>query len=382
MTNYVEKEFKEIFEKFLTDSVEHGLISHAEDFLAHVENLDDISNFYVMSDAVYAKMFELAYQSMTEVYESDKIDYAEGEDLDNIGKTRGIIRPEHIHAMVEVTFYLNADSDEEVNIDPGIIVSTEDGIEYETIEPIYFSVDKSEVTVQCKSIEPGPDYEVLENTLTQIITNLDYDLTCTNNNNSSGGAKDYNDDEYRYLLLNWFKIHLKGSKEAYENYFANADGIDGYKLIPNFDVTGHTKIIVDPGTPYQLNQIYNDLRGVVAQFSEDLYLCAPEDILIDIYAVVNVDIDQINPYSLVEKEDIKKRIVQAIKTFIDGGYTSSGDYYEGLLIGEDFIPHKLAVFLDEEVSELKNITFNYPSDYIQINDEGKGKSNIITIEMI
>ena len=75
-------------------------------------------------------------------------------------------------------------------------------------------------------------------------------------------------------------------------------------------------------------------------------------------------------------------IETAIKVFIDGGYRVNNVYYSGLKIGEDFIPHKLAVFLDEEIPELKNITFNYPTDYISINDEEKGSSNNITIEMM
>ena len=62
--------------------------------------------------------------------------------------------------------------------------------------------------------------------------------------------------------------------------------------------------------------------------------------------------------------------------------TNDNTYYPGLLLGEDFIPHKLAVFLDDEIPELKNINFNYPEDYIQILDEEIGASNTITIEMI
>ena len=59
-----------------------------------------------------------------------------------------------------------------------------------------------------------------------------------------------------------------------------------------------------------------------------------------------------------------------------------GNYYPGLLIGEDFIPHKLAVFLDDEVQELKNITFTTPEDYIKITDEEIGVSGNLTVEMI
>ena len=59
-----------------------------------------------------------------------------------------------------------------------------------------------------------------------------------------------------------------------------------------------------------------------------------------------------------------------------------GTYYPGLLLGEDFIPHKLAVFLDDEVPELKNITFTTPEDYIGILDDEIGVSGNLTIEMI
>ena len=380
--NYVEKDFDEIISSLLEDSVDKGLISHADDFLAHIDNLEDISNFYVMTESVFARMFEIVYQSMTSVYESDKIDYAEGEDLDEIGVKKGVPRPSATKSMVEATFTLSETEENDITLPSGVELSTPDGVAYVTLEEIYIPAGENESTVQCESVDTGPETRIVADTLTRIDSNLEYNFTVTNKENSSGGNTTYSDDEYRYLLVNWFKIHLKGSLEAFENYFANFDGIDGYKLMPNWGVTGYSKIIVDPGTSYQLNQIYNELQSDVAQYNEDLFLCAPEDVYIDVYASVNVDIDQINPYSVQEKEDIRNRFINAIKIFIDGGYTSDGEYYEGLLIGEDFIPHKLAVFLDDEIPELKNITFSYPEDYISITDEGKGKSNNITIEMI
>ena len=380
--NYIEKTFEEIFESMLNDSLEKGLISHAEEFPAYIQNQEDISNYYVMDKSVIAKMFATVYEDMTKIYESDKLDFAEGEDLDEIGRKRGILRPGATFAEVNVTFTLIDNINNDVTVPKGVIVSTNDGIEYITLEDIYIPSEESSATVKCKSVEPGLSSKIIEDKLVNIVSDLPYNFTCINQEPSSGGTNEYNDDEYRYFLLNWIKIHLKGSFEAFEYYFANRDGIDGYKLIPNWGVTGYSKIIVDPGDSYQLNEIYNDLQYSVAQYNEDLFLCAPDTVFIDIYAIVDVDIDQVNPYSPQEKEDIKNRIISAIKVFIDGGYTSSEEYYEGLLIGEDFIPHKLAVFLDDEIPELKNITFNYPEDYISITDEGKGKSNTISIEMI
>ena len=382
--NYAQKYYDEIFEQMLNDSLEKGLISHAEDFKAYISNKEDISNYYVMDKSVIAEMVALIYEDITRVYESHKVEYAEGSDLDDIGKIVGIERPPATSSETEVTFTLSSLSEEleDLTLPEGIIISTEDNIQYITLDTLYFTLDKLSSTVQCRSIEKGTDTKVLENKLTHIISDVDYPLTCTNSNASSGGVEEYTDDEYRYFLMNWIKILLKGSEEAYEYYFAKFEGIDGYKLVPNWDGSGTMKIILDPGTSYQLNKAYGELQSTVTQATEDIVMFAPVDKNIDIYAIVNVDIDLINPYSDIEKEEIKNRIITAIKIFIDGGYRADGKYYPGLNIGEDFIPHKLAVFVDEEIPELKNIEFNYPETYISITDEEKGKTNTINIEMI
>ena len=380
--NYEEKTYEEIFEDALQDSLERGLISHAEDFEAFIANKEDISNYYVMDKSVISVMIEKAYEYATAVYESSKVEYAESEDLEDIGDSRGIPRPPATSASCLVTFTLSETYEEDITLDEGIVISTEEGIEYITVEELYFPAGENERTIQCMSVEAGTDVKVIENTLTNIVSELEYNLTCNNPTASSGGTNAYTDDEYRYLLMNWVKIHLKGSEEAYVNFFENFDGIDGYKLVPNWDVTGTIKIIVDPGTPEQLQQIYEDVQGTVTQFSEDLTLFPPIDNPIDVYARVNVDIDIINPYSEIEKEDIKSRVTQAIKIFIDGGYLSDESYYPGLEIGEDFIPHKMAVFVDSEIPELKSISFNYPTEPVTVTDEEKGVANNIVVEMM
>lgn len=380
--NYREKDYEEIFQIMLDDSVENGLISRAEDFNSFIANKEDISNYYVMDKAVIAHMFALAYDAATKVYNSYNVELAEGEDLDKIGARNGIPRPQATQASAMVTFTIQEDVEEDITIEEGIIVCTDDGVEYITVEPLYLASDSNSVTVQCLSMDAGLEAKVTADSLINIVSNLDYSFICNNEEASSGGYEEYSDEDYRYLLENWILIHLKGSNEAYENYFANMDGIDGYKIVPNWNTTGTTKVILDPGTPYLLNQAYEELQNTVAQETEDIVMFAPIKKLIDIYATVNVDIDQINPYSDLEKENIQKRIISAIRTFIDEGYRNNGSWYNGLSIGEDFIPHKLAVFLDEEIPELKNITFNYPEDYIKILDEEQGKSNNIVIEMI
>ena len=380
--NYVEKQYEEIFEDMLKDSLEKGLISHANEFQDYIKNNQDISNYYVMDKSVIAQMFAKIYKDITKVYESAKVEYAEGSDLDSIGNIIGIKRPTATYAEVELTFTIKNTIEEDINVNKGIIVSTHDGIEYSTLEKIFIPAGETNTLVPAIAVQPGVRSKIVENAINKIVTDIPYELGVTNPANSSGGTEAYTDDEYRYLLMNWSKIHVKGSFEAYENYFANFDGIDSYKIVPNWNGTGTIKCILDPGTSYQLNKAYQELQSSIVQATEDITMFAPSSKPIDIYAVVNVDIDRVNPYSTVEKSEIQARIITAIKVFIDGGYRSNGTYYPGLILGEDFIPHKLAVFLDNEIPELKNIKFTYPSEPITILDEEIGVSNEITIEMI
>mgnify|MGYP002862108469 CR=1 FL=1 len=272
------------FEQMLNDSLERGLISHAEDFQDYITNQQDISNYYVMDKAVIAGMFETFYESLTSIYNSSKIKLAEGTDLDDIGDLVGVARPEATRASAVVTFTLLSALDVEdgdVNIDEGIIVATDSGIEYITVEPLYISNGD----------------KVIENTLTNILSSLEYDFRCTNAKGSSGGIEGYDDTRYRDLIMNHRDIKLKGSEYAYKEYFANFDGIDGYKLVPNWDGTGTMKIIVDPGTPYLLNQIYNEVQEEISQATEDITLFAPVEKNIDIY---------VNDITTKTKEEIVK----------------------------------------------------------------------------
>lgn len=381
--NYEEQDYDEIFSAVLEDSVEMGLISKADNFQSIIANRQDISNYYIMDKSAISKMFEMFYERATLIYNSNNLALATGIDLDNFGDEKGIPRPPATAASVEVTFTFNeGELTNDISLEEGIIVATEDGIQYETVEPLYISVGNESATVPCVSVETGSQVRVIENMLTTLVSNLPYRFLVTNPKPSTGGTDEYSDDEYRELLYKWREILIKGTNEAYEEYFANFDGIDGYKLIPNWNGTGTMKVILDPGTPYLLNAAYEDLQNIVSQANEDITMFAPTNKYIDIYAVVNIDIDQINPYSELEKEDIKSKIESAIKVFIDGGYRYDGTWTNGLNIGEDFIPHKLAVFLDEEIPELKSIQFKYPEDYIPIVDEEIGVSNTITIEMV
>lgn len=376
---YVQKYYEELFVNLLEEAYDNSLISHNELFVDYVKSRQDISSYYVMTLSIIAESEEDIYYDMTDVYYSAKVEYALGTDLDDIGNIVGCPRPQATSAGVELTFTISLPSSTTVNIPRDVVVSTKTGISYITVEEADIPAGETSVKVFALSIEPGWDYRVPSNSLTIIETELPdvNGLKVTNLESASGGSNAYDDEEYRALIMDWIKNNTRGSKEAYDRYFATVDGLDSYKLIPNWDVSGTLKIVLDPGYPYQLKQCYDEIMDSVCQIPDDITMFPPDKIPINIYAKCNVDIDEVNPYSATEKDSIKTRIVDAIKLYIDGDVSN----YKGLRIGEDFIPYKLGVFIHDLVPELKNIIFTYPSEPITITDEQMGVSNDINIEM-
>lgn len=388
--NYVQKFYDELFLFSLENAYDSGLISQDDNFLTYVKSKQDISNFYVMNLSVLADSHEDIHYDMNDVYLSNKVNHALGTDLDEIGRIIGCSRPQATQASVVLTFRTNSYDTVKV-IPAGITVSTNGGISYSTVKAVELPAGTTEIDIYALATEPGMDSRVLAGTLTSIDTDASEEtigvtlLSVTNKNPSSGGDDTYNDDLYRELILEWRKENIRGSKEAYTKFFANYEGVTSYKLIPNWNgVSGTLKIVVDPGDPVQLNDIYDKIRTSVTQLPEDLTLFAPEPVPIDIYAVCNVDIDVINPYSSIEKESIRSRIEDAVVLYIEGNVTE----FTGLKIGEDFIPYQLGVFISKLVPELKDITFKYPRDKdgevvpITITDEQKAVKGKINVEIL
>lgn len=392
--NYKQKYFDEIFENSIIDAYENGLISNSEDFIKYITNRQDISNYYVMTLGVIADSIEDVYYDMTDVYESNDVNLALGVDLDNIGEIIGCPRPQATKSGVILTFTLATEHTTTKTIPQGMVVRTQSSningsVAYKTMEDGVVPVGSTTVEVYAESVKYGTETRVLSNTLTSISEGLD-DIdfliaSVTNKESSYGGNDAYNDEEYRLLLKEWVVNNTRGSKASYDRYFSEFNGLESYKLIPNWNGSGTLKIVLEPGYPYQLQEAYDDIVEEVCQLPDDITMWAPKKIGIKIYAKCNVDIDEVNPYSNSEKEEIKSRIVDAIKTYIDGDVFE----YTGLGIGEDFIPYQLGVFLGQEIDELKNILFfekNTKGEYVTANpvtitDEQIGFSEEITIIM-
>ena len=390
MSNFRRQEYDEIFLKGLNNAFKEKLISKHEEFLKYISNKQDIENFYVMILSVHSEWLDEVYEAEENVYHSTDLDKATGIDLDHIGSWIGIPRVLATRAYTTLKFTLKQVPNNDIYYYKPITVTTNDGKTYKTNETISFRAGDNECEVSAYATIPGSYSKVLKESLNSIIS--DYDKTLlpglevTNPVASSGGEEGQSDDEYREYLKNWSKVKQRGNAWAYKYYFRNHDGLDSYHLIPNWDGSGTIKVVIDASdsekTQSLRNTIYNEIQENVALYDDDLQVVPAEKKPINVYLTVDVDIDRVNPYSQVEKLDILSRITSSVKTFIDGGYKFDGDYYKGLVIGEDFIPYKLGVFIDSEVSEVKNITFTKENTPVSISDEEIGVSNTINIEIL
>lgn len=387
--SFKRKYYDEIFLTGLNNSFKQHLISRQDEFLQYVANKEDIENFYVMLLSVHSTWLEDVYTQMQEYYNSDFINLATGEDLDKIGELCGIKRSPATRAYTDLVFTTNKTLDNDYTIPAGVLVTNKNGVTYRTEKTGVILKENSSVSIPAYSTVTGVKGKVSENTLTSIETgnnNITLSgVTVTNPSSSSGGFEAQTDEEYREYLQNWTLIQQKGNEWSYKYHLNSYTGLDGYGLMPLWDGGGTVKVIVDRSDNTNadyLNELYKKLQADVCLFDDDVIVVDATKKDIDISIQVDVDIDQINPFSRTEKDSISLRTKSAVKLFINGGFRSDGSYYHGLNIGEDFIPHKLAVFLDNEIKELKDIKFNYPRDYISVSDEEIANSGNISVEVL
>ena len=359
-TNYKQKNYDTIFTEMLTDAYIEGLLSNDEHFLDYVKNRDDIENNFVMLMSVYALKDSKQYKEMTNIYLANDIDYAVGVDLDILGSKCNTHRPQATKSSVTLEFSLRPNIsplDYDYTIPKNTIVSTDDDIRYATVDDC--TIIRGEYNVQCGALAVmnGGASRVEQDTLTHC-NDIDQALiSVTNINGSSGTHETYNDDEYRELLRNWTYSHIKGTKESYEEFFANYNGLDDYRLIPRWDGPGTLKIIISPSNDWLKNDLYTKLEDNTFLLLEDVLITGAIERPLDIDCTINVDIDNVVSYSTVDYDNIRELVKQALTVYVDGGYRRNGTYHNGLGIGQDFIPFKAGIFINEEIPQIMSIDF-------------------------
>ena len=353
--NYKEKDYDQIFLEMMEDAYEYKLVSTDERFLDYIQNRQDIENMYCLFLSVYAFENNRIYEDMTLLYNSNDLEKAFGNDLDVLGNNLGIPRPQARKSSVELTFTIPKIYDYDFVIPSGTIVTTNNGTSYYTVEESVIIKGQLQTTAEALSSYAGYNSRVDRRTL--VNCSLNGLGSVTNIKGSSGGRGAYTDEEYRRLIRNWAYSHIKGTKEAYELFFAYYDGVDDYRLVPLWDGAGTIKVIIDPSDDWILNDVATKLQENVHLLDDDVLVTGAIKRKIDIDVNINVDIDNVSYYSVEQRELIAERVANAIELYIDGGYRRNGQYHKGLGIGEDVVPFQLGLFIATEVSEVKSVDF-------------------------
>ena len=353
-TIYKPKDYEEIFMEMLTDGYIEGLLSNDEHFLEYIRNRQDIENSFVMMMSIYSLKDSKQYDEMTNIYLANDLDYAQGIDLDTLGQKCDTLRPQATKSSVTLEFTLASPLEYDYTIPENTIVSTNEGISYYTTEDCTIIRGEYETTVGALSVMNGGNSRVEPYTLTEC-DSLNSNCTVTNPQSSSGNHETYTDEEYRELLRNWTYSHIRGTKEAYEEFFANYNGLDDYRLIPKWDGAGTLKIITKPYNDWIRQDLDEKLAEHTYLLIEDVLITGAIERALDIDCTVNIDIDSPVDYTVIDYNQTKDLVERALRVYVNGGYRRDGTYYNGLGIGQDFIPFKAGIFINEEVPEIMSI---------------------------
>ena len=279
------------------------------------------------SNATNIRFLNIAKGSCAEVrsmlYLANDLDYAQGIDLDTLGQKCDTIRPQATKSSVTLEFTLASPLEYDYTIPENTIVSTNDGISYYTTEDCTIIRGEYETTVGALSVMNGGNSRVEPYTLTEC-DSLNSNCTVTNPQSSSGNHETYTDEEYRELLRNWTYSHIRGTKEAYEEFFANYDGLDDYRLIPKWDGAGTLKIITKPYNDWIRQDLSEKLAEHTYLLIEDVLITGAIERALDIDCTINIDIDSPVNYTVIDYNQTKELVERALRVYVNGGYRRNG----------------------------------------------------------
>ncbi len=388
--NFRKKEYSELFYAYLKDAYQQGLLSDDSQFINYISNREDIESNYIMQASVHNKTLEKAYTDMGLIYNALSVNTAKGSDLDNLGEKLGIYRRPATPYFIEVLFEVKNPSNTNITIPAETIITTRSGNTskaYYTVEDAVILAGEYYVLSSALSLETNINAKVGIGEIQHISSNLNIanPITVRNTTVSSGGKSVEGDEDYRSRILNWTYTLKRGTIDSYLNYLDSLPGLIAYNFIPEWDGAGTIKIIIDPGTNYLINKVYNGLISNVCNADEDLTVVAAQEKPIDLNLGVNVSIDNPTTYTTSEKLEIKNLIENLIRIYIDGGdsleFSEVGDGtyqletvdYPGLMIGENFIPSQCTTFINQQLdlqgnNLVKNLEFTIPKSYLPSSD--------------
>ena len=405
--NFRGKTYQTAFMQMLNDAYEQGILSNNEDFQSYVESRQDIESELVMHYSVIAEALwdkdTGCVKLLSDNYNSHILSRAEGIDLEILAEYFGIYRVQATYSVAELELSFGSTATTTFTIPIGTRFSTAKTERYNTIyfktqETIIVNAGDTTATVSVVSTTPSYDGRVEADEITRYVgvpdgfDALPVKINCTNPNRSYGGFPAESDDHLRDRVSNWAYSIPRTTYSSYMSYLFGVDGLQFFRLIPRWNGTGTLKVVIAPNNATTIKFIQNTIDNEIASADDDVTVVGATDEPINISIVINTDIDREVSLNAQEKAVIKTKVENAISTYISGGTLKNGEVWDGLGIGQDFIPMKCANFIADEVTELQNITFITPEHAYYydvngnrvVNSEGKAyaliDSEIVTVD--
>ena len=267
-----------------------------------------------------------------------------------------------------------------------IVINSETGLEYSTLNDAIISVNEDNVTVAVECLTTGADgncniggIDIISDSIADIPT-----LTVTNEDNITGGSDYEEDDEYRERLLSYIRKDDFGSLNYYNKLGTTIEGVHDITLIDDEEdgETVYTKIVLVNGnikpTPEDVLadvlEVYTDINNIV--IGHIFNVSKPN--------YVNVDLT----LDLIVSVEISEELIKTLLSEIfDGGSSiSAGFEFEGLFMGQDLTGEMLKsnlILLDGvETVEVYETGQSNELDIIEVEDSEVCKLGTVTINQI
>ncbi len=290
----------------------------------------------------------LLWQLAEEVYLSAFVDTATGSSLDKVAQYIGIRRTPAQKAEALVLFT----GDDETEVPSGFVVSTTDGVEFETVDSGV--IDAGEVSLTVKAVEPGTLGNVPANTITEPLEALEGLSEATNPDPAEGGLDQETDQELRGRYIQSVAMAGASTVDSIRARLLNVPGVRASLVVAN-----NSDSADEEGRPPKSFESYV-LGGDPEDVAEAILETGPAGIqpygeetetvldasgqeqsigftyATEVEVFVDVDLTTNPEFPVDGEEKVRTEIVRYI-----GGEDADGQLYAGLTMGQDVIYNQI-----------------------------------------
>lgn len=291
---------------------------------AQYEGLNKVTDYTPGSQAYHA-----LYQQALIVFEQlERINESElnslpftmkGDYLDNWGNAMGVPRNAAVSSTGVISIGLADPAGENIIINEGSIVSTQDSVTFVTNEDATILKGSSTVQVPVVCTVSGTVGNVNAGTITEMITSYNYDFIITNPNAFTDGEDEEDDDSYHERILAAPDNYPPGSKGWYEAVANGFDNVhDSYFINQPAGQTSTVEIVFN----CKDKSIVNDtLSALNTLFNTDRYNVGGINLILTPATTIPVfssNTIQIQIGSNYIFSAIQNKVIDAVKSYFDG----------------------------------------------------------------